>query len=187
MSDVLLGQAYYLRLDPKLWRAQQPYPPLGTLYAAAYLREQGPTVALFDAMLAETVDDWHTTLARARPRVAVIYEDSFNYLSKMCLLRMRESALAMVDAARAARCPVVVSGSDATDHPDLYLSRGASVVVLGEGEITMAELAVRLLAGEPAVGVPGTAWCDAQGVVHRGPARPFIRSLDDLPRPAWDL
>ena len=41
MPDVLLGQAYYLRFDPKLWQAQQPYPPLGTLYAASYLRERG--------------------------------------------------------------------------------------------------------------------------------------------------
>ena len=54
-----------------------------------------------------------------RPRLAAIYEDSFNYLSKMCLLRMREAALEMIDHARRARVPVVVSGSDATDHPDL--------------------------------------------------------------------
>ena len=33
--DVLFGQAYFLRFDPKLWEAQQPYAPLGTLYAAA--------------------------------------------------------------------------------------------------------------------------------------------------------
>ena len=42
-------------------------------------------------------------LDRHRPRFAVIYEDNFNYLSKMCLLRMREAALAMIDAARGAR------------------------------------------------------------------------------------
>ena len=44
MADVLLGQAYFLRFDPKLWQAQQPYAPLGTLYAAAYLRERGHSV-----------------------------------------------------------------------------------------------------------------------------------------------
>ena len=52
MRDVLLGQAYYLRFDAKLWRAQQPYAPLGTLYAASYLRTRGHSTALFDAMLA---------------------------------------------------------------------------------------------------------------------------------------
>src|SRR6185295_10268642 len=116
MPDVLLGQAYYLRFDPKLFEAQQPYAPLGTLYAAAYLRERGHDVALFDAMLANSVDEWDAALEALGPRLAIIYEDSFNYLSKMCLLRMREAALEMIDAARSLDCPVIVSGSDATDH-----------------------------------------------------------------------
>ena len=51
--DVLFGQAYFLRFDPKLWEARQPYAPLGALYAAACVRERGYRVALFDAMLAD--------------------------------------------------------------------------------------------------------------------------------------
>ena len=55
MTDVLLGQSYYLRFDPKLFAAMQPYPPLGTLYAAAYQRRRhvytlvdgGPESALY--------------------------------------------------------------------------------------------------------------------------------------------
>jgi len=187
MPDVLLGQAYYLRLDPKLWQAQQPYPPLGTLYAASYLRQRGQSVALFDAMLAESVGEWAQALARERPRVAVIYEDSFNYLSKMCLLRMRHAALAMIDLACEAGCPVVVSGSDATDHPDLYLARGAAAVILGEGEITLADVVERLMSGAPLTDIAGITYLDAAGAVCRSAARPFIRSLDDLPFPAWDL
>jgi anaerobic magnesium-protoporphyrin IX monomethyl ester cyclase len=35
MTDILFGQSYYLKFDPKLWQAMQPYPPLGTLYAAS--------------------------------------------------------------------------------------------------------------------------------------------------------
>src|SRR5436190_14187996 len=84
-TDVLFGQSYYLRFDPKLWEAMQPYPPLGTLYAASFVRQRGYSVALFDAMLAESEQVWAEALDRARPRFAVIYEDSFNYLSKMCL------------------------------------------------------------------------------------------------------
>src|SRR5262249_13768844 len=96
MADVLFGQAYFLRFDPKLWDAQQPYAPLGTLYAAAAVRERGYSVALFDAMLAESEAEWSFNLALHRPRFAVIYEDSFNYLSKMCLLRMRQAAMTMI-------------------------------------------------------------------------------------------
>lgn len=187
MADVLLGQAYYLRFDPKLFQAQQPYAPLGTLYAAAYLRERGHAPALFDAMLAESVSDWAAALERHRPRLAAIYEDSFNYLSKMCLLRMREAALEMIDHARQARVPIVVSGSDATDHPELYLRRGAAAVILGEGEITIADLADRMLAARSIDNVPGITYLDDACSVRKTSARPFIKSLDELPFPAWDL
>lgn len=187
MADILLGQAYYLRFDPKLWEAQQPYAPLGTLYAASYLRERGHSVALFDAMLADSTAEWTHAIERVRPRIAVIYEDSFNYLSKMCLLRMREAALEMIDRARAAGVRVIVSGSDATDHPEIYLRRGAVAVILGEGELTLADLADRLLASRPIDDVPGTAYLDEACAAKKTAARPFIKSLDELPLPAWDL
>ena len=187
MVDVLLGQAYHLRFDPKLFQAQRPYAPLGTLYAAAYLRERGHRPALFDGMLAESAGDWAGALERQQPRLAAIYEDSFNYLSKMCLLRMRDAAMDMIDHAVRLRVPVVVSGSDATDHPELYLRRGAVAVIIGEGEMTLADLADRLLSQQSIEDVPGIAYLDAACAIRRTMARPFIKSLDELPLPAWDL
>ena len=187
MPDVLLGQAYYLRFDSKLWQAQQPYAPLGALYAASCLRSQGQSTALFDAMLAQSEAEWAAALDRERPRVAVIYEDSFNYLSKMCLLRMRQAAQTMTAAARARGCPVVVSGSDATDHPDAYLEAGARAVILGEGEVTVTELVAALKTGAPLDGVAGIAFLDESGAMRRTAPRPFVRALDELPHPAWDL
>ena len=187
--DVLMGQAYYLRFDPKLFEAQQPYPPLGTLYAAAYLRKEGHHVAVFDAMLAESEAEWAAALDRERPRVAVIYEDSFNYLSKMCLLRMRAAALDMIDEAKKRGLPVIVSGSDATDHPEIYLDRGAACVVLGEGEVTLAH-AVASVSGRSATplrDVKGLCLRGDDGALVRTGTREFIKSLDELPRPAWDL
>ena len=187
MHDVLLGQAYYLRFDAKLWQAQQPYAPLGTLYAASHLRSTGHSVALFDAMLAPDESEWATALERAQPRFAVIYEDSFNYLTKMCLLRMRQAALRMIDLALARGSRVIVSGSDATDRPELYLRAGASAVILGEGEITLADLIATLSRGGRPGDVAGVAFLGEDGSVLRSPARPFVRALDDLPMPAWDL
>src|SRR5687767_15380388 len=106
-------------------------------------------------MLADSVAEWSDAIARTRPRITAIYEDSFNYLSKMCLLRMREAALDMIDRARGAGVPVLVSGSDATDHPEIYLRRGAAAVILGEGEVTLSDLADRVLAAAPIDDVPG--------------------------------
>jgi glycosyltransferase involved in cell wall biosynthesis/radical SAM superfamily enzyme YgiQ (UPF0313 family) len=187
--DVLFGQAYFLRFDPKLWAAQQPYAPLGALYAAACARDRGYRVALFDAMLAASEAEWAAALDRHRPRFAVIYEDSFNYLSKMCLLRMREAALAMIEAARVRGIPAIVGGSDATDHPAAYLDAGAVAVVAGEGEVTLVEV-LDSLTGKRAGGlssIPGVCVRDEQGHLRRSSSRDVIRDLDSLPFPAWDL
>jgi anaerobic magnesium-protoporphyrin IX monomethyl ester cyclase len=188
MTDVLLGQSYYLRFDPKLWATMQPYPPLGTMYAASYLRKLGFDVALFDAMLASSESEWVHAIERFRPCLAVIYEDNFNYLSKMCLLRMRRAAFTMIDMARARNCTVVVAGSDPSDHCADYLARGAHYVIHGEGEQTLGEL-VRGLCGRDDRSVDeiaGLAFA-RDGKVVRTPSRPDLRDLDSLPFPAWDL
>jgi len=187
--DVLFGQAYFLRFDPKLWEARQPYAPLGALYAAACARDRGYSVAMFDAMLAASEAEWAVALDRHKPRLAVLYEDNFNYLSKMCLLRMRDAALTMIEAARARGIRTIVAGSDATDHPATYLDAGALAVVAGEGEQTLVEL-LDVLTGRRAgemQSVPGVCVRDAQGHLRRSSSRDVIRDLDHLPFPAWDL
>src|SRR3989337_3152626 len=140
MSAVLIGQSYYLRFDPKLWKAMQPYPPLGSLYAASWLRAKGHSVAFFDAMLAESEQEWEQALVRSGASIAVLYEDNFNYLAKMCLLRMRQAAFEMIKLAKDRACTVIVAGSDATDRAAQYLNEGADYVLIGEGEETLAEL-----------------------------------------------
>jgi radical SAM superfamily enzyme YgiQ (UPF0313 family)/glycosyltransferase involved in cell wall biosynthesis len=188
-TDVLFGQAYFLRFDPKLWEAQQPYAPLGALYAAACVRENGYRVELFDAMLAASEAEWTAALDRHRPRFAVIYEDNFNYLSKMCLLRMRQAALTMIDAAKARGVTTIVAGADASDHPATYLERGADVVVAGEGEVTLVELLDALTGARSGDlhTIDGLWLRDGNRRVVRTHARQIIRGLDQLPFPAWDL
>jgi anaerobic magnesium-protoporphyrin IX monomethyl ester cyclase len=189
MTKVLLGQGYYLRFDPKLEAAGQPYPPLGALLAAACLRESGHEVSLFDSMLASSPREWEKALERDRPAVAVVYEDSFNYLSKMCLGRMREASFAMLRSARALGCVTLVSGSDATDHDDEYLAHGASAVIRGEGDVTLCEAVGALASGGEAAlrEVAGLSLRAPEGAVVRTPSRPFLKDLDALPRAAWDL
>jgi anaerobic magnesium-protoporphyrin IX monomethyl ester cyclase len=183
MTQILFGQSYYLRFDPKLWAAMQPYPPLGTLYAASFIREHGYDVALFDAMLADSEDQWGIALDEHKPQYAIIYEDNFNYLSKMCLLRMREAAFKMIEMAKSRGCIVILCGADATDHHAEYLEKGVNYVLLGEGEETLLELLNQLSAGNDASQVIGLA---SRFTLHPS-RRPDISNLDALPFPAWDL
>jgi anaerobic magnesium-protoporphyrin IX monomethyl ester cyclase len=188
---ILLAHSYYLAHDPKQLARMKPYPPLATLLAAATLRGAGHPVALFDAMLAPDTDAFRVALAATRPSFVAIVEDNFNFLTKMCTVRMREATLEMIAAARAAGCPVVVNGSDATDHPARYLDAGADAVVLGDAEASLLAIAEawRDGAGSPLDAVAGLALSvgEATGAVVFTPARPTLRELDALPLPAWDL
>ena len=190
MVDVLLSHSYHLYYDPKQVRKMQPYPPLGTLYAAALLRQHGFSVALFDTMLEDPERGFPAALARHRPRIVAIYEDNFNFLSKMCLTRMRRVAYEMLSAARAAGATVVLNGSDPSDHIEEYLRRGSDYVLLGEAEWTLLELVQSLLRDsekEPEH-IPGVTFVRKMtGRLFRTPSRPLLRDLDTLPSPARDL
>ncbi len=144
MLPILIGHSYFLRFDRKQLERAKPYPPLATLQVAALLRERGHRVSMFDAMLAEGPAEFEQQVKRERPRVALLYEDNFNYLSKMCLARMRAAACEMAGAASRAGCLVIVAGSDASDSPSTYLEAGADVVLVGEGLATLDAMLARL-------------------------------------------
>jgi radical SAM superfamily enzyme YgiQ (UPF0313 family) len=190
LVDVLLTHSYHLFYDRKQVRKMQPYPPLGTLYAAALLRQKGFSVALFDSMLNDPTEGFPEALQKHHPRVIAIYEDNFNFLSKMCLSRMREVAFEMIEAARLAGATVVVHGSDSSDHCAEYLAKGADYVLVGEAEWTLLEVVdslIKDLKRDP-MGIPGVAYSpNLDGCVIRSPHRPLMRDLDQLPFPARDL
>ena len=191
MADVLLAHSFFLRFDPKQWRTMQPYAPLGTLYAAAYLRQQGYSVALFDSMLATGPADLLPRLERHQPRAVVFYEDSFNWLSKMCLLRMREACFEMIRMVKkhlGESVAVIVAGSDPTDHQQMYFDHAADFAIIGEGEFALHDLLEALLRKSPngVEQVSGIAF-PKNGGVWKTPPRGFQKHLDVLPFPARDL
>lgn len=144
MLSILVCHSYYLRFDHKQLERCKPYPPLATLQVAAMLRKAGHEVSFFDAMLAEGLDEYERTLLAAQPRVLLLYEDTFNFLSKMCLAEMRQAACQMIASAHRAGIKVIAAGPDVTDSPDVYLAAGADVALLGEGLSSLLELLPRL-------------------------------------------
>jgi anaerobic magnesium-protoporphyrin IX monomethyl ester cyclase len=198
MLPILVCHSYFSRLDPKQLERAKPYPPLATLHVAALLRAQGHAVHLFDAMLAEP-EDFEPRLREIRPRLLVLYEDHYNFLTKMCLGRMRRAACEMIRIARRLEARVIVSSSDASDDPQPYLNAGADAVLLGEGLVALAQLAARLDrhptadCRELVAGVPGIAslegatedHAETRVVMSGGPSPPPL--APDPPIAAWDL
>jgi radical SAM superfamily enzyme YgiQ (UPF0313 family) len=176
-----------MRFDPKQWAMGQPYPPIGTLYAAALMRQKGYEVSMLDTMFAYGPEEVILPLQKHHPDFFVLYDDGFNYLTKMCLTNMREAAFEMMKFAKQKGCTVIVSSSDATDHFEQYLQEGADFVILGEAEQTLADLVKAVEEDhKDFLFIPGLAY-HYQGAVIKTVRRNVMKELDELPFPAWDI
>ena len=181
MAHVLLTHSNHLYSDRKQIEKMQPYPPLETLIVLAVLRQAGIDAALFDPTFDPPHEGFREALRRHRPRLVVVCEDDFNFLSKMCLTHNRELAHWMAAEARRRGIEAAAHGSDASDHVCQYLDAGFSSVIVGEAEATILELAQE----RPRESIHGIAWHDARGI-HGTSQRRLRGDLDALPWPAWD-
>lgn len=188
MADILFANTYFLKHDPKEFANMNLYAPLGTLYAAAYVMQKGYTAALFDTMLADSEEGLRAELEKHKPKFMVIYDDTFNYLTKMCLTRMREAAFRMSEIAKEYGCAVIVSGSDSVDHLEKYFEHKVDYAICGEGEITLGELLDHLTYSptHQLHNINGLAYLE-NGSITRTAPRKVLKELDTLPFPAWEL
>lgn len=183
---VLFTHSYFLQYDVKQLNTNTPYPPLATLYAASFLKNNGHDVALADIQFANSPDVIEKWFLEFKPDIFVIYDDGFNYLTKMCLTNMREAAFDMQKIAVKAGVPVVVSSSDASDHIEKYCESGADFIIIGEAEQTLLEIVEAYQNNMPKNNIHGIAYLD-NGKTVKTPPRLVSRELDNLPKPAWDL
>jgi len=192
MLSILVCHSYFLRLDPKQVERAKPYPPLATLQVAAILRQAGHEVSLFDAMLADGIDEYDRKLRALKPQLVLLYEDNFNFLSKMCLARMRRAACEMIAAARRAGARVIAAGADVSDAPEAYVLAGADVALVGEGLSALLELLPRLDSRPDARGSELTEGLPGVAALREGKVT-TLNGARALPTPqhgefaAWDL
>ncbi len=185
---ILFTHSYFLEFDNKQLQTHKPYPPLAPLYAAALLRENGYDVALADLQFAKSADEIIPHFEAFKPDLFVIYDDGFNYLTKMCLTNMREAAFRMLHHAKQRGLVTVVSSSDATDHLESYFSNSADYVLIGEAENSLLELSnfLKQKSKNSPEHIDGLVY-KQNGNLVKNKARQVLRQLDELPLPAWDL
>ena len=170
--DLLLANAYMLGLDAEEQRIMRPHPPLGVLYLSSHLKARGFDVGVFDGTF-RSLEGFAERLQRDRPRVVGI---AVNLMTK-------RNALAMIALARRFGARVVIGGPDPPHHAESYLTAGADVVVIGEGERTLEELLPALASGGDLSAIDGIAFRLPDGSVRRTPARTLIPDLDAQPFP----
>lgn len=170
---MLLCHSYFLEEDEKEQAVMKPYPPLGLLYLSAYLKREGIPVEVFDTTFSRRAE----LLARLdrEPSVIGIYSN----------LMMRSTVLWIIDEARRRGWTVVVGGPESANYPNEYLSHGADVIVIGEGEVTTAELvqAIDAHGVHRLHHVDGIVFRDEDGVYVRTAEREKVKDIDSLPWP----
>ncbi len=81
----------------------------------------------------------------------------------------------------------VLGGHGPSPEPEFFLRKtGADAIVIGEGEVTMTELARAIPQHSPLSKIPGLAFREGSKVVVNK-RRPLIKDLDEIPRPAYEL
>ncbi len=173
---VVLVDPYQARSDPMERKFIELYPSLGLLTLGAYLRAQGVEVAMVDLTFARDLGPLDRSLRQNRPHLVGVHTKTLTF----------ERSIDIAARARAHGAFVVAGGPDAATRPEAYLSAGFDAVVPGEGEVTLHELVLAIATGRIPDHLPGLVTL-RHGAAHRGPARPFLRDLDLLPLPAWDL
>ena len=182
--QVLLSHGYFLADDPNEQAIMKPYPPLGLLYLSAWLDLYGVENEVFDTTFS-TKRIFKQHLMETRPRVLALYVNLMTKLNVLETVRFVRNQEVLKNTL------IVLGGPDVTHNLADYLQHGADLIVIGEGEQTMLEIALTTnapqissrLAGLEFAHIPGLAFLQPDGFVFKTDGREKIRDIDTLPFP----
>ena len=126
MVDILLTHGFFMDEDDKEQSIMRPYPPLGLLYLSSYLKKSGFKPKIFDTTFTTRADLYKMIRSACNGIVGI-------YTTHMT----RKSVIALIAVAKASNRIVILRGHDSANYPVDYLSAGADIIVIGEGELTL--------------------------------------------------
>ncbi|MGQ9530984.1 MAG: B12-binding domain-containing radical SAM protein [Candidatus Bathycorpusculaceae bacterium] len=155
-------------------------PPLGLAYLASVLRRNHEVKIIDSNILDYNMED-------VKEKLRSLYPDIVGITSVTPSIYQ---AYAVAKIAKEVRkdCKVVLGGPHASFLPRQTLKECEyiDVVVKGEGEKTTEELANTIEKGEPLDKVKGVTFRKGDEIIDNEP-RPFIKNIDEIPFPSWDL
>lgn len=156
----------------------KPYPPLGILYICSHLRKRGLDAEVFDSTFS-TRQQLLDVLKQGPPSILGVYAN----------LMTRSNVVEILAAAKDLGWKTVVGGPEPGAYVNEYLTAGADVVVVGEGEITLEEVvpAMQSQSGGDFRSIDGIAFRAQDGSVIRTKPREQIKDIDAQPWPAREL
>ena len=155
-------------------------PPLGLAILAAVLRKEGYEPIILDC------EALGLRWQKALDEISSLEPD---------LVGITAVTMAIYSAAELAglikqhmNIPIVIGGVHITAMPEDTMLRFPcfDYGVYGEGEVTLPDLLMRLCNGSDMKGAPGILY-RKDGSIVKNPQRPYIKNLDEIPFPAWDL
>lgn len=181
MADVVLVWPQTLLGDPILESLESRVMPLGLAYLAGALNNAQYSVKAID-MVASRMDltDILKICSLEQPRMVGISCTTLSY--------GRAKAVAAIIRGNLPTIPIIMGGPHVTFAFQKILKSGvADIVVHGEGEVTIIELARFVLEGRGSLDqIKGISFLH-NGKIVTTPPRPFIKELDSLPTPARHL
>jgi anaerobic magnesium-protoporphyrin IX monomethyl ester cyclase len=171
LSDILLIYPYY---RPKFDRSPFRFPPLGTGYIASFLKQHNFEIEIVDGTFRNEKEIVHE-VERSKPRIVGIY----------AMYSMEKESISLAKKIRSMTDLLVVGGPLPTVDPYSF-SNDFDIVVIGEAEDTMLEIASNFLDHGEVKQLQGAILNNSTGVKHENKRAP-IADLDSIPFPAREL
>ncbi len=178
MSDKT-KKARVLLLNPPT-APESSEPLLGLGYLAAMLRKYGHSVKIVDA----TAPFKPVSSAEIED---IVKEYSPHFIGVTLTINYIPQTYAYLATLKKLGVPIVAGGPHVNPLPEEALDHAVDIVVLGEGEITIVELADYLVGNRTALDdIKGLCYKKTDGKIHRTAPRELIENLDDIPFPSFE-
>jgi anaerobic magnesium-protoporphyrin IX monomethyl ester cyclase len=163
------------------WLNDVKVEPIGLLYIASFLRQQGHQVALYDPYIGEEEDVFRDLMTIWKPQMVAIGVYTVN--EQFCF------DLAQLSKQLDPSVVVVAGGPHATFVPDRMLTKCSAIdaITHKESEEAVTAIAGNIERGLGLDGIPGISYRGSDGRVTTNPFRALQTPLDSLPFPAKDL